>query len=202
MAAAAVGFLAAVAAGLGGAGAPALPVLATAAFLASVLACVGITGAVGLMLATALAAGLGLGMVEADPLALATALAAATSAGLGSATGANFSGVSIMATGVGIDSLISVISALVVGYLSSVSTASHFLAGGPQERSWEMHATRMASNFGVPKISIARFMVAATASASSSRSASGSMAPIWNPVTPSLTVSTSPPVEETSGMVP
>ena len=40
------------------------------------------------------------------------------------------------------------------------------------------------------------------ASASSSSRSSASMAPMWKPVTPSLTVSTSPPVEATSGTVP
>ena len=47
-----------------------------------------------------------------------------------------------------------------------------------------------------------RAMVSATASASASTRVSGSKAPMWNPVTPSFTVSTSPPVLLTSGTVP
>lgn len=48
----------------------------------------------------------------------------------------------------------------------------------------------------------ARPMVAAIASASAGDSLSGSKAPMWKPVVPSFTVSTRPPVEETTGTVP
>lgn len=48
----------------------------------------------------------------------------------------------------------------------------------------------------------ARCTVAAMASASAELSLSGSKAPMWKPVVPSLTVSTRPPVEDTTGTVP
>mmetsp|Transcript_11386 Transcript_11386/g.39597 ORF Transcript_11386/g.39597 Transcript_11386/m.39597 type:complete len:256 (+) Transcript_11386:193-960(+) len=80
--------------------------------------------------------------------------------------------------------------------------ASHFCAGLVQERSCSMHAMDMAVYSSVPYTSAARTHVATIASTSSSRRSSGSIAPMWKPVTPSFTVSTRPPVEDTTGTVP
>mmetsp|Transcript_13070 Transcript_13070/g.41290 ORF Transcript_13070/g.41290 Transcript_13070/m.41290 type:complete len:272 (-) Transcript_13070:28-843(-) len=88
------------------------------------------------------------------------------------------------------------------GFLISSSTASHFLAGLDQESSCWMHASTIFLYEGVGYTATARFTVAARAAASAGTRRSGSKAPMWKPVTPSLTVSTRPPVEATIGTVP
>eukprot|EP00955_Chlamydomonas_euryale_P055451 356123-Chlamydomonas_euryale.AAC.13 len=86
--------------------------------------------------------------------------------------------------------------------LTSSRMPSHLRAGRRHDRSWLIALVTISRKSGVGNTCAARSMVAATASQSSMVRLSGSSAPMWKPVTPSLTVSTRPPVDDTSGTVP
>ena len=123
------------------------------------------------------------------------------SAGLGAAARMALGGLS---PGIGFSTGILTVAFFVLVTPDTISSRmpSHLRAGFAQERSWPMQFFTISLNSGVLKTCEARLMVAATASASSGVSLSASRAPMWKPVTLSLTVSTRPPVEATTGTVP